>query len=355
MEYGRDYGKQILDDMNANLELSVENAVGILGNLVDKYNEIYEAQLRVQQMSAQELLGGMEGMAGATGVTGGSGGGGGSGYNDGSGYVYWGVTKDLGDGSYKTSAQIPGYGYTSVTIKDGKVQETSLPVGTVVYTKGGEFKITSSSSGSNKYTSVKTESGNVVGENIYGKTESYYKGGSSSSSGGGGSSSSSSGKGSSSSSRPGGIVGGIAGAIGSVVSGVVNAIKGSSSSSKKSSSSSSKSSSSSGGRKAADKASNFAEGGVVDYTGGANVHGTSTHSEVVFNSTDAKKLYDLIHNNTLSNLENDVINKLSSIVDNIGDYSKDNGTNIKIDNINLPSVKNGNDFVRQLKIISLNR
>lgn len=358
MEYGRDYGKQILDDMNANLELSVENAVGILGGLVDKYNEIYEAQLRVQQMSAQELLGGLSGYGGEAGLTGGSGsggGGGGSSYNDGSGYVYWGKTTDLGDGSYKTSAEIPGYGYTSVTIKDGKVQETSLPVGTVVYTKGGEFKITSSSSGSNKYTSVKTESGNVVGENIYGKTESYYKGGSSSSSGGGGNSSSSSGKGSSSSSRPGGIAGGIASAIGSVVSGVVNAIKGSSSSSKKSSSSSSKSSSSSSGRKAADKASNFAEGGVVDYTGGANVHGTSTRSEVVFNSTDAKKLYDLIHNNTLSNLENDVINKLSSIVDNIGDYSKDNGTNIKIDNINLPSVKNGNDFVRQLKIISLNR
>lgn len=232
-----DYQKEqdellVLQELGIDLEAeNWETRLGNLSDYVDKYRALMEELIAVQNMQYQGSMNGMYGEAGLSGG-GGGGGGGGSSHNDGSGYVYWGKTTDLGDGSYKTSAQIPGYGYTSVTIKDGRVQEASLPVGTIVYTKGGEFKITSSSSGSNKYTSVKTESGNVVGENIYGKTESYYKGGSSSSSGGGGSSSSSSssGKGSSSSSssRPGGIVGGMAGVIGSVVGGVIGALKGSS-------------------------------------------------------------------------------------------------------------------------------
>ena len=235
-----DYQKEqdellVLQELGIDLEAeNWETRLGNLSDYVNQYRALMEELTAVQNMQYQGSMNGMYGEAGLSG--GGGGGGGGSSYDDGSGYVYWGKTTDLGDGSYRTSAQIPGYGYASVTIKNGRVQENSLPVGTIVYTKGGEFKITSSSHGSNKYTSVKTESGNVVGENIYGKTESYYTGGSSSSSGGGGrgsssSSSSSSGKGSSSSSspRPGGIVGGVAGVVGSVIGGVISAIKGSSS------------------------------------------------------------------------------------------------------------------------------
>ena len=46
----------------------------------------------------------------------------------------------------------------------------------------------------------------------------------------------------------------------------------------------------------------FAKGGVVDYTGLANVHGSRLSSEVVFNAADAKKLYDLVHNLDLTTL-----------------------------------------------------
>lgn len=46
----------------------------------------------------------------------------------------------------------------------------------------------------------------------------------------------------------------------------------------------------------------FAKGGVVDYTGLANVHGTPTHSEVVFNAEDAKKLYELVRHLDLTTL-----------------------------------------------------
>ena len=41
----------------------------------------------------------------------------------------------------------------------------------------------------------------------------------------------------------------------------------------------------------------YSEGGVISYTGGAEVHGSKSASEVVFNAADAKKLYDLVHNN----------------------------------------------------------
>ena len=40
----------------------------------------------------------------------------------------------------------------------------------------------------------------------------------------------------------------------------------------------------------------YASGGVVDYTGGAQVHGSKSAPEVVFNAKDAAKLYDIIHN-----------------------------------------------------------
>ena len=38
-----------------------------------------------------------------------------------------------------------------------------------------------------------------------------------------------------------------------------------------------------------------AQGGVVDYTGIAMLHGTKQRSETVFNANDSKKLYDLVH------------------------------------------------------------
>ena len=372
-EYGRDYGKQILDDMNANLDLSVENAVGILGELINQWNNLYEAQLRVQQMSAQELLGGLEGyegMYGMEGMYGGGGGGGGGGsYDDGSGYVYWGVMEDLGDGTYKTSAQIPGYGYTSVTIKDGHVLENSLPQGTIVYTAGGEYKITNQvASGSNAYESEKVESGNKVGYNVYGKTQSDYinssSGGSSGRGGGGGGGSSGGGSSSSGGKYYGtSSSGGASYEIGSDKGKdfVNNAKPGSTmtggdgSSWTKNDDGSTTISKGGNSWTVGSSKKSYAEGGIIDYTGEADVHGDSQHSEVVFNSRDAKKLYEMIHHNNGKMLENDILNKLSSVFKSLDFNDNISNSNININTINLPSVKNGNDFVRQLKVISLNR
>ncbi len=48
----------------------------------------------------------------------------------------------------------------------------------------------------------------------------------------------------------------------------------------------------------------FADGGVISYTGNASVHGTPTAPEVVFNASDAKKLYDIVHNGSFSSMPN---------------------------------------------------
>ena len=40
----------------------------------------------------------------------------------------------------------------------------------------------------------------------------------------------------------------------------------------------------------------FAQGGTVDYTGLAMVHGSKKHSETVFNAADSQKLYNYVHN-----------------------------------------------------------
>ena len=44
------------------------------------------------------------------------------------------------------------------------------------------------------------------------------------------------------------------------------------------------------------KVKQYATGGVNSYTGTAMLHGTPYKSEVIFNSSDAKKLYDIVHN-----------------------------------------------------------
>lgn len=44
------------------------------------------------------------------------------------------------------------------------------------------------------------------------------------------------------------------------------------------------------------KIKEYATGGVNDYTGTAMLHGSTRKSEVIFNSADAKKLYEMVHN-----------------------------------------------------------
>lgn len=43
---------------------------------------------------------------------------------------------------YNARAYVPGSGWSSITVKDGKTQTTGLPVGTIVETAGGAYRIT---------------------------------------------------------------------------------------------------------------------------------------------------------------------------------------------------------------------
>lgn len=48
----------------------------------------------------------------------------------------------------------------------------------------------------------------------------------------------------------------------------------------------------------------FSEGGIMDYTGLAMVHGSNSNTEVVFNSSQAKKLYNIVKDLPSSSIEN---------------------------------------------------
>lgn len=57
----------------------------------------------------------------------------------------------------------------------------------------------------------------------------------------------------------------------------------------------------------------YDKGGVIDYTGLAMVHGSKTNSEVAFNSTDAKKLYDIVRNlPSISHLSNKALSGITN-------------------------------------------
>ncbi len=87
----------------------------------------------------------------------------------------------------------------------------------------------------------------------------------------------------------------------------------------------------------------FKEGGIVDYTGDAAVHGSKAKPEVVFNSTDAKKLYDLVHNT------DSLIPKIANSFDFQNGVPTNNIYNF--DQLVLPNVKDGESFMSDLKRI----
>lgn len=88
----------------------------------------------------------------------------------------------------------------------------------------------------------------------------------------------------------------------------------------------------------------YANGGVIDYTGKADVHGSPSKPEVVFNSSEAKKLYNIVRNmslnNTLPQLQNaDISEVTKKISDNI---SKTINTNNQVTNNSYQWVLTGN-------------
>ena len=57
----------------------------------------------------------------------------------------------------------------------------------------------------------------------------------------------------------------------------------------------------------------YSTGGVNTTSGLAQLHGTNRNVETIFNATDGKKLYNLIHNSSLGDLKNRILPNITGI------------------------------------------
>jgi len=91
----------------------------------------------------------------------------------------------------------------------------------------------------------------------------------------------------------------------------------------------------------------YADGGV-DVTGGeATLHGTPSNPEVIFNSTDAAKLYSIIHNSN-GNLSQYYSNSMQNHSSNLT-TNNDKTVSVNIGDINLSEVENPNEIAKIIK------
>lgn len=87
----------------------------------------------------------------------------------------------------------------------------------------------------------------------------------------------------------------------------------------------------------------YSNGGIVDFTGLAMLHGSKSNPEVVMNSTQLSKMFSLI-------------NSMPKPSSNFTKASKNTHNTYKIENITLPNVHSGRDFLNELqKEVNLNR
>jgi len=80
----------------------------------------------------------------------------------------------------------------------------------------------------------------------------------------------------------------------------------------------------------------YSQGGVVDYTGVAMLHGRKNAPETIFNAHDSAKLYDLVHNtpNLMANMLNQVKGAIGK-TGNVSNVMTSDRTNV------MPSVSIG--------------
>jgi len=87
----------------------------------------------------------------------------------------------------------------------------------------------------------------------------------------------------------------------------------------------------------------FSNGGVAGFTGLAMLHGKPNDEEVIFNGSQSRALYSFVKNLTTPK----------------GTFNKANGANSNVYNfygdMSFPSVKSGEDFIRELQLKSTNR
>ncbi len=92
----------------------------------------------------------------------------------------------------------------------------------------------------------------------------------------------------------------------------------------------------------------YKDGGIIDYQGFAEVHGSPSSSEVVFNSSQASKLYELVKNLPSFNMRNLLPNiQMPDISKYIPSFNKNNNQTSQVFNIGrleFPNVRNSKDI-----------
>lgn len=108
--------------------------------------------------------------------------------------------------------------------------------------------------------------------------------------------------------------------------------------------------------KKATQKSSYSSGGVNDEAGVAMLHGTKSSSEVIFNSADAKKLWDYIHTINLEKIRDNIKSSLMpsfNVLSPAGQsISEDNS--ITIQNLTVKA-NDANTLIRELKLLKNNR
>ena len=96
----------------------------------------------------------------------------------------------------------------------------------------------------------------------------------------------------------------------------------------------------------------YSEGGEIDYTGLAKVHGTPSHSEVAFSASQARELYSMVKTGEFSTqIENRVIQGLGTALKKLssGNTSTSNAVSIGTMVIKADNPKQFHDqFTREI-------
>lgn len=96
----------------------------------------------------------------------------------------------------------------------------------------------------------------------------------------------------------------------------------------------------------------YSSGGVVSHTGLAEMHGSKTNPETVFNATDSKKLYEFVHStpNLISALVEEIKGKMSLLAAPAGSQAEQNGVTFRdcTFKLDLPNVNSPGSFLPEL-------
>lgn len=106
----------------------------------------------------------------------------------------------------------------------------------------------------------------------------------------------------------------------------------------------------SGGRNYTPVRGSYAEGGTVDFTGFTAVHGSNVNAETIFNAKDSKKLYDLIHNVSATDIAKYMFKNINLNIPKFNQTANKQPTQQTYNvTLNCDNIRDGQDVIDTLK------